>query len=82
MLAANKLEPSTSACSATPILVPKKDKSWQIVFNYQPINCQILPLAWPLEAADKVLQKLPRFQWNCAFDFSLSYHQVPIAKFS
>lgn len=38
MTAAGKLEPSTSNTSARPLLVPKKDASWRIVFNFSPIN--------------------------------------------
>ena len=69
MTAAGKLEPSTSSTCALPILVPKKDGSWRTVFNFAPINQRIIPLVWPLEHADEVMQKLAKSKMNCAFDF-------------
>ena len=80
MMAAGKIEESTSITCATPLLVPKKDGSWRIVFNYAPIAKYIKPLVWPLEPMDVVLQKMARYKYRSSFDHSLGYHQCPIAE--
>lgn len=82
MTKAGKLEPSTSTTSSRPILVKKKDGSWRIVLNFAPINRRIIPLVWPLEPTDKVLQKMAKWNWLSTFDHSLGYHQCPLDKMS
>jgi len=80
MMAAGKIEESTSTTCATPLLVAKKDGSWRIVFNYAPIAKYVKPLVWPLEPMDVVLQKMARHKYRSSFDHSLGYHQCPIAE--
>lgn len=77
MSAAGKLEPSISQTSAYPILVPKPDGTWRIVFNFL-INKRLIPYLWPLEPADKVLQKAAQWALLSCFDFALGYHQLPL----
>jgi len=81
MFAASKLEKSTGRTFALPILVPKKDDTYRIVFNFRPIGQRILGFSWPLDPLDKILQKMA--QWDLtvvSFDHSLGYHQSPLAK--
>ena len=78
MMTAGKLEASQSPTSARPLLVAKKDGTWRTVFNFSPIGRRIVPLAWPLEPCDKVLQKMARWNYISMFDHSLGYHQCPV----
>ncbi|TPX55616.1 hypothetical protein SpCBS45565_g08499 [Spizellomyces sp. 'palustris'] len=78
MAAAGKLEPSPSPTSMRPILVAKKDGMWRIVFNFSPIGRRIVPMAWPLEPCDKVLQRMVCWTFISMFDHSLGYHQCPM----
>ena len=77
MTAAGKLEPSISHTSAYPILVPKPDGTWRIVFNFL-INKRLIPYIGPLEPADKILQKAAQWSMLSLFDFALGYHQIPL----
>lgn len=82
LLSKNLIEPSSSAWSANPFLVPNRDElgqlKYRMVLDYRKLNDVTKPLAYPLPRIDTIINKLRKAKFISCLDMASGYHQLAL----
>ena len=81
MLDAKIVEPSTSECSSTPVLVFKKDGSISFCIDYRKLNQATVKDSYPLPRTYEAIDSIGRdAKFFTTLDVAMGYFHVPIAE--
>lgn len=70
------VRPSTSPCSSSAVLVPKKDGTWQMCVDYRGLNKITMKNRYPLSRIEDLLDQLQGENYFSKIDLKSGYHQV------
>ncbi|CAF0802392.1 unnamed protein product [Brachionus calyciflorus] len=76
MLKANIIRRSRSPWSSPVIVVPKKDGSYRICFDYRKLNQVTISEKWPLPNILDILNRLKNSVWFLVIDLKSGYWQI------
>eukprot|EP00752_Nemacystus_decipiens_P012512 g11082.t1 len=77
-LAAGLIQHSTSPYCSPIVVVPKKSGGLRIAINYQRLNKVSVLSQLPVPRVDEILTKLNKGNIFSLFDFTGSFHQIPV----
>ena len=78
LLADGIIEPSESAWSSCPVIVPKADGKIRFCIDYRAVNEVTRKDAYPLPHMDVLLDNLRDARYLSKIDLSQAYHQMPL----
>ena len=79
LLAAGKIEPSSSPYGAPVLFVSKKDGGLRMVIDYRRLNKQTVANRYPSPRIDDLFDRLANAKVFSALDLTSGYHQIPMA---
>ena len=78
MLSEGIIEPSESAWSSCPVIVPKANGQCRFCIDYRLVNKVTKKLAYPMKNMDDILDKLLAARYISKLDRSQAYYQIPL----
>ena len=60
--------------------VRKSDGRWRICIDYRKLNEKTIKDAYPMPRIEESLDALSKSVWFSSLDFTMGYHQVPMAE--
>ena len=78
MIKEGHIQPKSSPCGSTFVLVPKKYKTWSMCIDYQDLNKILVKDRYTLPRIDELINFLKGDKFFTKLDLKLGYHQIPI----